>query len=381
MTSSRAHLASLVTIGLALKTCLVSASVMQAQASREEIRRLLAHGEPTTKRTRKAILCNGAGREYFVQLPRDCEHRKTYWLVVAAHGGGGKRAEPRVGRYGHWTEKLGLEAVVVTPTFHQTNPAAVRFPSLGEDEFLEAVTAAMRSTHELRERILLTGYSRGGQFSHRLALRNPELVFACAPQTSGSRTTPDGRSLMGRSRRDQGSQGVPGLDGPERSSSKVAWELQSAGRCAGCGFAREAGGRTNPAPCHVRHTRHALRDRSGVRREPEGGGLRSQDRMAAEPARPDRTGPCRGTGEVSTASGRVLSRDYESPIALGSSCQWSNPEAGPSLNGCAVRRVGRWIQCVVEFPSAAILTSCADAGSTVGRSLGQHSARDGILLP
>ena len=131
--------------------------------------------------------------------------------------------------------------------------------------------------------------------------------------------------------------------------------------------------------CGTLDTRY--RDRSGVRREPEGGGPRSQDRMAAEPARPDRTGPCRGTGEVSTASGRVLSRDYESPIALGSSCQWSNPEAGPSLNGCAVRCVERWIQCVVEFPSAAILTSCADAGSAVGRSLGQHSARDGILLP
>ena len=200
MTSSRAHLASLVAFAVAAVTCLVSASIIRAQDSREEVRRLLAKGDPTTKRTRQAVLFNGAEREYFVQLPRDYEHQKTYWLLVAVHGGGGNGAEPRVGRYGHWAEKLGLEAVVVTPTFHQTNAAAVRFPSLGEDDFLGAVIADARSTHRLREKILLTGYSRGGQFSHRFALRNPELVFACAPQASGSWTTPEGRFLMeGRS--------------------------------------------------------------------------------------------------------------------------------------------------------------------------------------
>ncbi|MDE0261278.1 MAG: hypothetical protein OXJ37_02585 [Bryobacterales bacterium] len=197
MTSLRLALATLVAVCVVLVTCLVSIpAVARGQITREEVRQLVAKGDPATKRTRATISFNGTEREYFVQLPHDYESRRTYWLLVAAHGGGGNGADSRVGRYGHWAERLGLEAIVVTPTFHQTNAAAVRFPSLGEDEFLKAVIADVKSNHKLQARILLTGYSRGGQFSHRFALQNPRLVFACAPQAAGSWTTPDGRFLM-----------------------------------------------------------------------------------------------------------------------------------------------------------------------------------------
>ncbi|MDE0101035.1 MAG: hypothetical protein OXN89_01525 [Bryobacterales bacterium] len=168
----------------------------RGQDSREEVRRLLARGDPAITRIRKTLSVNGSEREYFVQVPDDYEPRRTYWLLVAAHGGGGHGADQRVGRYGQWSERLGLEAIVVTPTFHQTDAAAVRFPSLGEGEFLKAVITDVRLKRKLREMILLTGYSRGGQFSHRFALQNPDLVFACAPQAAGSWTTPDGRFLM-----------------------------------------------------------------------------------------------------------------------------------------------------------------------------------------
>ncbi len=131
-----------------------------------------------------------------MQLPVAYQPDKAYWLLVAAHGGGGNGADTRVGRYGLWAKKLGLDAVVVTPSFHQTDAVAVRFPSLGEDKFLKAVVAKLRSKHKLRDKLLLTGYSRGGQFSHRFALRNPELIFACAPQAAGTWTAPDGRFLL-----------------------------------------------------------------------------------------------------------------------------------------------------------------------------------------
>ena len=167
-----------------------------AQQSREEVRRLLAEGDPTAQPPRQTFVFAGQEREYFVQLPKDFRSDRTYWLLVAAHGGGGNGADPRVGRYGVWADRLGLDAIVVTPSFHQTDAAAVRFPSLGEDAFLRRVIARLRSQYQLREKILLSGYSRGAQFSHRFALGNPDLVHACAPLAAGTWTTPDGRFLM-----------------------------------------------------------------------------------------------------------------------------------------------------------------------------------------
>jgi pimeloyl-ACP methyl ester carboxylesterase len=44
--------------------------------------------------------------------------------------------------------------------------------------------------------MLLTGYSRGGQFAHRFALTFPDQIEAVAPLASGTWTTPDGRFLV-----------------------------------------------------------------------------------------------------------------------------------------------------------------------------------------
>ena len=172
------------------------ATALAAQDPRDEVRRLLARGDPTAERMRRTLQFNGEQREYFVQLPRDFQEDKTYWLLVAAHGGGGNGSDSRVGRYGLWADKLGLDAVVVFPTFHQTDTVPVRFPSLGEDEFLKRVIDDLQPSYRLRKKILIAGYSRGAQFSHRFTLRNPELVYACAPHASGTWTTPDGRFLV-----------------------------------------------------------------------------------------------------------------------------------------------------------------------------------------
>ncbi|MEM7148076.1 MAG: hypothetical protein AAF591_23435 [Verrucomicrobiota bacterium] len=48
----------------------------------------------------------------------------------------------------------------------------------------------------MKNKILLTGYSRGGQFSHRFALANPQLVHAVAPCAAGTWTTPNGKLLI-----------------------------------------------------------------------------------------------------------------------------------------------------------------------------------------
>jgi pimeloyl-ACP methyl ester carboxylesterase len=175
---------------------LLTVSGLLAQKPLEEVRRSLVGDAQTTELDRRTIYFNEEEREYFVRLPRGLDSDRTYWLLVGVHGGGGNGAGRVAGSIGLWTNRLGLDAIVVTPTFDQEDADAGRFPSLGEDEFLKSIITGLRQQYLLREQILLFGYSRGGQFSHRFALQNPELVRACAPLAAGTWTTPDGRFLV-----------------------------------------------------------------------------------------------------------------------------------------------------------------------------------------
>ena len=146
---------------------------------------------------RKSIQHNGSEREYFVMLPKDYDPGKVYWGLVAAHGGGGNgRTFWMIERFRSLADELGLEAIVISPSFDLTDPPEESFPVLGGIAFLDAVVEDARLAYRLQPKILVTGYSRGGQFSHRYALWNPGKVEACAPLSAGSWTTPDGRLLI-----------------------------------------------------------------------------------------------------------------------------------------------------------------------------------------
>ena len=93
-------------------------------------------------------------------------------------------------------DDLALEAIVVSPSFSNDDFNASRFPVLGEGAFLKGVLEELRREYRLRSKMLLTGYSLGGAFSHRFAFRNPELVEAAAPFAPAQWTTPDGRLLI-----------------------------------------------------------------------------------------------------------------------------------------------------------------------------------------
>ena len=146
---------------------------------------------------RRTVLFRGTEREYFIQLPPGFVPTKPYWALVVVHGGGedGRVRFPN-GAMGRFVAEAGLEAIVVSPSFRNDDYNASRFPSLGEGEFLDSVLAAVRREYTLRQKIFLTGYSRGGQFAHRYALAHPERIAAVAPLASGSWTTPDGRFLL-----------------------------------------------------------------------------------------------------------------------------------------------------------------------------------------
>ncbi len=146
---------------------------------------------------RKTLQHKGIEREYFVSPPRDYDPDAVYWGLLAAHGGGGNgRTFWMVERLRHLADELGLKAIVISPSFNLEDPAEESFPILGGIAFLDAVVEDAHLTYRLRPKILVTGYSRGGQFSHRYALWNPEKVEACAPLSAGSWTTPDGRLLI-----------------------------------------------------------------------------------------------------------------------------------------------------------------------------------------
>jgi hypothetical protein len=140
---------------------------------------------------------NGIEREYFVWLPKDFDVNQIYWGLVVVHGGGGNGQTFWLTKYMRSvSDKMGLQAIIISPSFLKDDPNAQRFPILGEGAFLKHILDKIHSQYRLQSKILLTGYSRGAQFTHRFALWNPAIVQACAPLSAGSWTTPDGRFLM-----------------------------------------------------------------------------------------------------------------------------------------------------------------------------------------
>lgn len=140
---------------------------------------------------------NGAQRTYFVALPADYHPEATYWPLVMVHGGGGNAGENRyAATMRRLADEKGLPAIVIQPQFITEDKQVSRFPSLGEDAFLLAVLEKVRAEFKVHDKILLNGYSMGGQFAHRFTLTHPDLVQACAPFASGTWTTPDGRLLI-----------------------------------------------------------------------------------------------------------------------------------------------------------------------------------------
>lgn len=139
----------------------------------------------------------GDDRVYSVFLPKEFDPDMTYWPLVVVHGGGGRgKTDPKAIAMRQVADEVDLPAILITPDFVVKDKNVSRFPMLGEETFLKAVLQQVRGKFNLRPKVLLTGYSMGGQFTHRFALGNPGLVYACAPLAAGTWTTPDGRLLI-----------------------------------------------------------------------------------------------------------------------------------------------------------------------------------------
>ncbi len=139
----------------------------------------------------------GVERTFFVVLPDAFDVDTTCWALCVVHGGGGNaRTNAKAIALHRMAGEMDLPAILVLPEFITSDRQVSRFPVLGEDRFLKAVLECVHAEFNVHEKILLTGYSMGGQFSHRFALANPGLVKACAAFAAGTWTTPDGRLLI-----------------------------------------------------------------------------------------------------------------------------------------------------------------------------------------
>ena len=143
---------------------------------------------------RRTLLSRGTEREYFVYLPPGFNRDTKYWPLVVVGGASGRNYLAT--GIAQRVAEAGFDAIVISPSLPATDLNAIRFPILGQGEFLQDVMRDARKEYSLQPKMLLTGYSRGGQFAHRFALALPAQVAAVAPLASGTWTTPDGTFLV-----------------------------------------------------------------------------------------------------------------------------------------------------------------------------------------
>lgn len=149
----------------------------------ETIKKVLAGGgepgepgdEPPGEKLRDAM-----GRDYWLYLPEKLDPAATYQLVVGVHGYGG--TGQHAGGLADWPRRL-RHVIVVGPSFPNQG---YQFLEQKSDQQLIDLFAALKKRFKLHPRLFVAGFSGGAQYSHRFAIRHPELVAGCAAHSGGS---------------------------------------------------------------------------------------------------------------------------------------------------------------------------------------------------
>ncbi|MFK7788741.1 MAG: hypothetical protein AB8C95_04500, partial [Phycisphaeraceae bacterium] len=124
------------------------------------------------------------GRDYWLYTPDNIDSQKTYTLVVGVHGyrGKGKGA----GGYAGWVKDH--DVIVIGPTYDSNG---YQYLQQGSDQQTIDLVKMLRKQYKLHDKIFIGGFSGGSQYSHRFAMKYPDLVAGCAAHSGGTWATGD----------------------------------------------------------------------------------------------------------------------------------------------------------------------------------------------
>ena len=124
------------------------------------------------------------GRDYWVYTPDQIDPDKTYTLLVGVHGyhGNGKGAAG----YAGWVNDH--DVIVLGPSYPNEG---YQYLEKGSDQQTLDLIKQLRQQYNLHEKIFIAGFSGGAQYSHRFAMKHPDLVAGCAAHSAGTWGTGD----------------------------------------------------------------------------------------------------------------------------------------------------------------------------------------------
>ncbi len=123
-------------------------------------------------------------RDYYLYLPKTLDKNRTYRLVVAVHGYGG-RPRGALGMAG-WAGRG--DCIVVAPQFPNQG---YQYLNKQAGEQLVQIFEDLQKEIKLYPKLFLWGHSGGGQYTHRFALKYPNLVAGCSSHAAGTWLTGD----------------------------------------------------------------------------------------------------------------------------------------------------------------------------------------------
>jgi pimeloyl-ACP methyl ester carboxylesterase len=136
----------------------------------------LLAGPATAREERRMDAMN---REYFLYTPDTIDTGKVYRLLVGIH----HYKATGVNAYGLAGMVKERDCIAVGPTFPSEGYQILAKES---DRQLIGIYETLRREFPLHPKMILYGFSGGAQFAHRLALKYPDLVAACAAHSGGS---------------------------------------------------------------------------------------------------------------------------------------------------------------------------------------------------